>query len=77
MKHMALEKVQIKSIDWYNANKDESGDIITEDNAFISHMSKYCGQTATITRRWSFGYELDIDGGDWYWFDDCLEDVVK
>ena len=69
------DKVKIKSLDWYNENKDEGGSIECGDYYFIDDMAKYCGKTLTITNVFDdllfhIGtiYYLDAeDGSD----DDC------
>ena len=44
------DKVIINSIDWYNTNKNGSGNIVIEgsDTYFIDKMKKYCGKVYTI-----------------------------
>ena len=48
MKYKVGDKVLIKSIDWYNANKDEYGDVPCGDYDFVSLMSVFCGKILTI-----------------------------
>ena len=48
------------------------------DYTFIVDMEKYKGAIATIKYCYSDeSYEVDIDGGTWYWTDDMLEDAIK
>ena len=63
MKYKVSDKVKIKSLDWYNANKAEDGEIYLGSNTFVQLMSKYCGKIATIICAFHYGYALDIDGG--------------
>ena len=53
MKFKVGDKVKIKSLDWYNANKDEEGNIIFEKNGYYVYFSKYdveyCGKVMTIS----------------------------
>lgn len=79
MKYKVGDKVRIKSIDWYNKNKNEDGDIYFNNNSFVSDMSEYCGKVATIIKKCDKYYKLDIDKnkGDWYWTDDMLDDMSE
>lgn len=50
-KYKIGDKVRIKSIEWYNQNKEEHGLIINdaeESNVFCSGMSPYCGRELTV-----------------------------
>lgn len=53
MKFKVGDKVKIKSLEWYNANKDEEGNIIFEKNGYYVYFSKndveYCGKVMTIS----------------------------
>lgn len=48
MKYKAGDKVRIKSLDWYNANKDEDGRVYCSYIGFCKEMAKYCGAVLTI-----------------------------
>lgn len=73
MKHKIGDKVKIKSKEWYEKNKNISGDIYCGDTLFLAAMHRYCGNIATITSVGSI-YRLDIDNGKWGWADEMLED---
>jgi len=61
------DKVKIKSIKWYNDNKNEFGDIYVKCN-FVSEMKKYCGKDAKITNIFNgFRYRINIDNGKYWW----------
>lgn len=77
MKYKVGDKVKIKSLDWYNANKTEGGEVHLESGVFVQLMSKYCGNFATITYVYSYGYSLDIDGGKWIWIDEMFEENIN
>jgi len=79
MKYNVGDKVRIKSIDWYNKNKNEKGYIYFNNNSFVSDMSEFCGKIATIIKKCDKYYKLDIDKnkGSWSWTDDMLEDMVE
>ena len=50
-KYKIGDKVRIKSLDWYNKNKDSNGDIEFEDGwHFTKPMSKFCGKEMIIER---------------------------
>lgn len=48
MKYKVGDKVRIKSLDWYNANKDKDGRVYCSYICFCKEMSKYCGEVLTI-----------------------------
>ena len=78
MKYKVGDKVRIKSIDWYNKNKDEGGSInISSSITFTSSMSDYCDKIATIVHNGCGFYSLDIDKGVWAWYDEMLGDIPK
>lgn len=69
------DSVKIKSIDWYNVNKGDYG-FICGASDFVSTMSNYCGQTATITYADDDGsYRINLDNGFWCWRDYMFEDI--
>ena len=72
MEHKVGDKVKIKSLDWYNENKDECVFIFTEI------MLQYCGKIANITGIiGGINYSLDIDKGLYYWSDDMFEEDIR
>ena len=48
MKYKPGDKVRIKSLEWYNANKDETGRVMFDYIGFCKEMAKYCGKVLTI-----------------------------
>ena len=82
MKYKIGDKVRIKSIDWYNANKDEVGDIplIQMCDAkynFVADMSCFCGKTVTINNVSHRGYyDINEDDCCYYWTDEMFEGLV-
>lgn len=48
MKYKVGDKVRIKSLDWYNDNKNKFGNINCGSLLFTSDMSIYCGAVLTI-----------------------------
>lgn len=75
MKYKVGDKVLIKSIDWYNKNKDIRG--IVRKCGFVMKMAEYCGQIATIMSIVDGHYDLDIDNGIFYWTDEMFEENIK
>lgn len=67
------DKVYVKSIDWYNANKDIYGNVNVSKSFFIPSMKKYCGKMLTITEVLDSHYKVAEDGGEFYWTDDMFE----
>ena len=80
MKHKVGEVVRIKSLDWYNENKD--GEIASKTPKFADVMTEYCGMQAKIVSISGHIYKIDIDCGLWNWCDymfeeGCEEDMVN
>ena len=80
MKYKAGDKVRIKSLDWYNENKDEDGRVICGYISFCKEMTSYCGKELTI----DFIYDSDgkslyvmkeskINWGFWGFTDEMIE----
>ena len=75
MKYKVGDKVKIKSLEWYKSmDKDSFGAVGGEDIKFIADMVRYCGKEAIVVGCYANSYELDIDEGDWSWYDWMLED---
>ena len=71
------DKVIIKSIDWYNENKDELGHVKLQGETFVGDMAKYCGCEMTISEvseyQNVYGYYLEEDEDHWGWTADMFE----
>lgn len=66
MKYKVGDKVKIRED--LKVGKDYN------DCTFIVDMEKYKGKIATIKYSYSDdSYEIDLDGGTWFWTDDMLE----
>lgn len=76
MKYKVGDTVKIKSIDWYNKNKNEIGSVEGKVH-FVPSMSVYCGKTAKITKVDSqiYIYKINIDNGWFCWTDEMFEDM--
>ena len=66
MKYEAGQKVKIKSLGWYNANRDEYGYVDCGSREFSPKMSDLCGKIATIKEICKTNcYHLEEYGFDW------------
>ena len=73
MKYKVGDKVCIKSLDWYNKNKNYYGWV----DAFAPTMSKYCGRTAKIVKIREDGtYKLDLNKC-YYWNDSMFDETFS
>ena len=82
MKHKVGDTVTIKSLDWYNENKDNRGDVYINgifcySIFFAKKMVKYCGMRAKIVQRKRNTYLIDCDNGSWDWTDDMFEEGIR
>lgn len=80
MKYKIGDKVLIKSIDWYNKNKDEYGNIELATHFFISEMSQLCGKVVTIKDVFedmddNVVYYIEEMGFDWT--DEMIEGIAE
>lgn len=78
MKYKVGNKVRIKSKEWYDKNKDESGyvDGDYKDCTFIPDMASFLGKTSVITRINDDGYSLKLDNGTYKWNDYMIEGLA-
>lgn len=71
------DKVRIKSIDWYNENKDEYGTIMfSTDNgdfSFTKEDAHFCGQVVTIEHEGKGYYLIVEDDRGYFWIDEMIE----
>lgn len=80
MKYKVGDRVKIKSLGWYNDNKNEYGIVELPINAFVPGMSQFCGKVVTIEDVFE-----DTDGNtvyyvkgiDWDWTDEMFEGLVE
>lgn len=85
MNYKVGDKVRVKSLEWYNKNKNEYGDIKYQDCQetqdaiyFIPLMTEYCGQIVTIDKIWEdYSYSIIEDNHKFYWTDDMFEGLVE
>lgn len=75
MRFKVGDRVRIKSLDWYNENKDEYGYIDCGSRAFFTKMSDLCGKIATIKEICKTNcYRLEEY--DFDWTDEMIEGLV-
>lgn len=81
MKYKVGDKVRVKSIEWYDKNKEADGPVkLFEGNYnFIKSMSKYCGRIVTICRVDYVGgfYDIVEDNGKSFWTDEMFEGKIE
>ena len=74
MKYKESDRVRIKSLDWYNENKNKFGKVWTsgEQIPFDKCMSEWCGKVMTISHVRADHYTMveDLVG---YWTDEMIE----
>ena len=57
----AWDIVRVKSLDWWETNKDEYGDVIGNEYNFTEEMNIFCGSLMLITK-----VQLNNEDGDGY-----------
>ena len=78
MKYKVGDKVQIKSLDWYNANRnDDWGSIELPNGNFYPSMAKYCGEVLTIIGIHKNGIYITKEGESFNWTDEMIEGLVE
>ena len=76
MRYNVGDKVRIKSLDWYNENKDEYGYIDCGSRAFFTKMSNWCGKIATIKEICKTNC-YHLEEYDFDWTDEMIEGLVE
>lgn len=78
MKYNVGDRVRIKSINWYNKNKDTGGNVPCGEYDFVSNMSVFCGKILTIDV--DFGdetYLMKEDNDGFVFTNEMIEGLVK
>ena len=73
MKHKVGDRVRVKSLDCYNANK-KCGYVKCIGESFVNEMSKLCGKLVTIDSITKYGYRINEDKYKYNWTDDMFEE---
>ena len=76
-KYKEGDRVRIKSIDWYNENKDPKHEYVDCGNGigFYKHMTEHCGKVMTISEIWDYCYGME--GHVSAWTDEMIEGLVE
>ena len=79
MEYKVGDKVRIKSLDWYNENKDEYGSVICHPYVFLAIMCHHCGAIRTINSVDNFNkiYKMKEDGCHFDWTDEMIDCLVE
>ena len=77
MKYKPGDKVKIKSLEWYNTNKDGYGVIFCNHICFDEKMTKFCGKTVTIVAQRNEKYYFIMEDNCLsFWSEDMIECFV-
>ena len=75
LKFKVGDKVRVKSLEWYNENKNLDGDIIDKEGqkngVFTKYMRSWCGDVIKI---YSVKNNYYMANNGWTWYDWMLED---
>jgi hypothetical protein len=89
MRFKVGDRVRIKSLDWYNKNKDKNGNIVFSSKVphfalcvnvrtvFTKDMVKYCGKVVTIENVWTANYSIVEGTHRDYFTDEMIEGLVE
>ena len=75
MRYKRGDRVKIKSLDWYNENKDQHGRVACGYHVFTEEMSKFCGYTMIVCNRTNLGV-MTMGGSANYWTDEMIEGIA-
>ena len=76
MRFKVGDRVRIKSLDWYNENKDKRGFICFDYANFIPEMSRYCGEILTINQVVKEHEQYRMSECGCAWTDEMIEGLV-
>ena len=76
MKYKVGDRVKVKSLDWYNKNKNELGEVDCGIHVFSRMMFIFCGKVVTIKKADSGIYDIMEDNGYFFWTDDMFEGLA-
>lgn len=79
MRYKKGDKVRIKSLEWYYANRNSEGAIIFPDfRIFDESMPEFCDKVVTIDDYVPRGncYDIKEDGKVNFWSDDMIEGLA-
>ena len=77
LKYKVGDKVRIKSLDWYNENADDLGNIDCNGTYFLRQQSDFCGRIMTIINADVINgneiYGMNEDQDYYFWTDEMIE----
>ena len=79
MRYRKGDRVRVKSLEWYYANKNSEGAVIFDNfRIFDESMSEFCGKVVTIDAYIPRGnyYDIKEDGKVNFWEDDMFEGLA-
>lgn len=78
-KYKVGDKVQIKSLDFYNENKNILGNVECGDALMTIEKARFCGKIVTISSISDVTdtYGIEEDNGLWKWTDEMIERLVE
>lgn len=78
MKYKVGDKVKVKSIEWYNENKNNHGRIYISNNViFQPNMSEFCGSILTIKNINIDMSTYVVEENSYHWTDEMFEEFTK
>lgn len=78
LKYKVGDQVKIKSLDWYNENKDEDGDVFCGEYDFVDLMTKFCGKVVTIENCYEHDcYTIKEDNEGFVFTGEMFEGLVE
>ena len=83
LKYKIGDRVRIKSVDWYNENKDKVGNILYKRDGsvypvfFSKYMSNFCGEILTIKSVFKHSYHMNETSSCEFWTDEMIECKVE
>ena len=82
MKYKVGDKVRIKSLYWYNQNKNEDDYVPLIDSTnsyynFIEEMRGFCNKVMTISSVNSNYYDMVEDAGEYFWTDEMIKGLAE
>lgn len=76
MKYKVGDRVRVKSIDWYNENKNPIGVVwVPEGIAFGADRAYFCGKIVKIKAVYADRYT--VHGSPWSWTDEMFEGLAE
>lgn len=75
MKYKVGDQVRIKSIHWYNKNKNEKGTVSLKHFDFVRDMAVYCGEVLIVESVCSYSYYMK--GTSFSFTDEMIECLVE